>query len=274
MDKKIQKYIITGVATLLAISLLIIGYVSYVNSKFDKAKQLYSEGKYFMAAMEIDNLLYTGNDKYTFDKIKYSRKMGDIYEVYSYTLEDEDYELSIRCLVNGVRQCVGVENDKLSSGERDAFNYFKAIFYNDLNDIFGISAEEAEKLASMELEDRDVKVKELAEKHVASNQIEQNKQDQIIADRNNPVEVRNLEWDNNSSYMVATGDVFNKSDITIKFVELKVAFKDASGNVIDTTSTYAVGSEGLAPGESTKWEAMVKRDEKIESYSVSLIDFN
>jgi hypothetical protein len=44
--------------------------------------------------------------------------------------------------------------------------------------------------------------------------------------------------------------------------------------VIDTDSTYAVGSEGLKPGESTKWRASVERDWKIASFSVELLDFD
>lgn len=52
-----------------------------------------------------------------------------------------------------------------------------------------------------------------------------------------------------SSYITATGTVTNNGSRTVRFVEVKAAFKNSSGKVVDTDWTYAVGSEGLSPGE-------------------------
>ena len=79
---------------------------------------------------------------------------------------------------------------------------------------------------------------------------------------------------NNSVYTVADGIITNNGDVTVRFVEIKGSFKDSSGNVVDTDSTYAVGSEGLAPGESCKWHMSVDKDYRIDSCSISILDFD
>jgi len=69
------------------------------------------------------------------------------------------------------------------------------------------------------------------------------------------------------------GSVKNISNKTIYFVSIKLSCKDYGGNVIDTTSTYAVGAEGLAPGESTKYEAYVDKDLLIQSVTASILSY-
>lgn len=78
----------------------------------------------------------------------------------------------------------------------------------------------------------------------------------------------------NSSYTYAEGTITNKSDRTVKYVEIKGSFVNRSGAVVDTDWTYAVGSEGLAPGESSKWRMSVKKDSSIKSCTVSLLDYD
>ena len=88
------------------------------------------------------------------------------------------------------------------------------------------------------------------------------------------LKISDLTWDNNSSYNVCTGKVKNTGEKTYYFVTVKGSFKDSSGNVLDTDSTYAVGSEGLAPGESSSFRLSVKRDYDITDCSVSILDFD
>ena len=78
----------------------------------------------------------------------------------------------------------------------------------------------------------------------------------------------------NSSYTIAEGKITNKSSYTVYFVKIKGTFKDSSGNVVDTDWTYAVGSEGLAPGESKKWRMSVSKDYSVKRCDVSVIDFD
>lgn len=88
------------------------------------------------------------------------------------------------------------------------------------------------------------------------------------------LKISGVRCSNNSVYTVADGIITNNGDVTVRFVEIKGSFKDSSGNVVDTDSTYAVGSEGLAPGESCKWHMSVDKDYRIDSCSVSILDFD
>lgn len=88
------------------------------------------------------------------------------------------------------------------------------------------------------------------------------------------LDVNSLSCYSNSSYTICTGKVTNNGDKTYSFVTVKGSFKDSSGNVLDTDSTYAVGSEGLAPGESSSFRLSVDKDSKITDCSVSILDFD
>ena len=78
----------------------------------------------------------------------------------------------------------------------------------------------------------------------------------------------------NSSYTVCTGTITNNGKKTYEFVKVKGSFKNSSGTVIDTDWTYAVGSEGLAPGESKTFRMSVPKDYDIKSCSVSITDYD
>lgn len=77
-----------------------------------------------------------------------------------------------------------------------------------------------------------------------------------------------------SNYYYASGSLTNYSSKTVKYVKVKVLFKNSYGTIIDTDWTYAVGSEGLAPYETIKWECSVKKDYNITNVSAEVIDFN
>lgn len=85
----------------------------------------------------------------------------------------------------------------------------------------------------------------------------------------------------NSSYTICTGSITNTGSKTYKYVTVKGSFKDKDGNVVDTDWTYAVGSEGLAPGESSTFRLSVDRRydasgfrDLIQSCSVTLLDYD
>lgn len=77
-----------------------------------------------------------------------------------------------------------------------------------------------------------------------------------------------------SSYIRASGTITNNSSFTVKYVKIKGSFESSSGAVVDTAWTYAVDSAGLAPGETCKWDMSVKKDYKISSCSVSILDLD
>ena len=85
--------------------------------------------------------------------------------------------------------------------------------------------------------------------------------------------ISDLELTSDSLFMTCTGSLKNSGSKTYKFVQVKGAFKDEDENVIDTASSFAVGSEGLAPGESTTFRLSVYKTDEIERCSVSVIDY-
>lgn len=86
------------------------------------------------------------------------------------------------------------------------------------------------------------------------------------------IKISNLQLTDNSSYEVCTGSVTNNGKKTYSYVKVKGAFKDSNGNVLDTDWTYAVGSEGLSPGESKTFRLSVPRNSSISKITVTLID--
>lgn len=87
-------------------------------------------------------------------------------------------------------------------------------------------------------------------------------------------EFSGLELTSNSSYEICTGSIKNTSSETYYYVKVKCSFKDVSDNVIDTDWTYAVGSEGLAPGESKSFRLSVPKNSAIISCTVNVIDYD
>ena len=88
------------------------------------------------------------------------------------------------------------------------------------------------------------------------------------------LKISNVELSSNSSYTIAEGTFTNNSDETVSFVKIKGSFKTTSGTVVDTDWTYAVGSEGLAPGESCKWRMSVSKDRSIADCDVTILDYD
>ncbi len=79
---------------------------------------------------------------------------------------------------------------------------------------------------------------------------------------------------NGKSSKVATGKITNTGTTTKSFVYLKVSFLDSDLNVIAVEGTYAVGKEGLSPGESTTWKVHTDYDYKIKSARAEVVDNN
>ncbi len=88
------------------------------------------------------------------------------------------------------------------------------------------------------------------------------------------LQISNKAISSSRSFTSVTGTVTNLSNQTVRFVEVKAAFKNSNGKTVDTDWTYAVGSEGLAPGESSKFEIMVDKDSSIKDCDVTIQDFD
>ncbi len=87
------------------------------------------------------------------------------------------------------------------------------------------------------------------------------------------LKISNTKVTSNSSYTICTGTLTNNGKATYKFVQVKGAFQNASGKVVDTDSTYAVGAEGLAPGESTTFQLSIKKNASATKCNVTIFSF-
>lgn len=75
---------------------------------------------------------------------------------------------------------------------------------------------------------------------------------------------------NDGSYAVCEGKVTNNGVNSYRFIKVKGAFVDRGGTVLDTDWTYAVGSEGLAPGETSTFRLSVKANRSITDCKLSM----
>lgn len=87
------------------------------------------------------------------------------------------------------------------------------------------------------------------------------------------LKISNTKVTSNSSYTICTGTLTNNGKATYKFVQVKGAFQNSSGKVVDTDSTYAVGAEGLAPGESTTFRLSIKKNTAATKCNVTIFSF-
>lgn len=71
-----------------------------------------------------------------------------------------------------------------------------------------------------------------------------------------------------------TGTVTNETKKTVYFVKVRITLEDKEGNVLNTDSTYAVGDEGLRPGETSVYECYTKYIAGADSVRAQIYDFD
>lgn len=260
-------------------AVLVLIYLIYFNFALEEALNLYYSGEYYKAGQKVKYLINITFDE-RYEKINIAEQLGSDFASYQTSKKIAsdsypfNYEYGLRRLIDGFKECVDFEENHKNSSYDYLVEDFKEKYLEELESGYGIAEYKANQLAKLDMSSLVEEIKVLAPKG-QEKQEEAAKQQakQEYLDKN-PIEFTNLGWDSNSLYTIATGSVTNIGNKTVKFVTIKVSFKDKNGNVIDTDSTYAVGSEGLEPGESSKWTASVDRDYSIESYSVSVLDFD
>lgn len=90
----------------------------------------------------------------------------------------------------------------------------------------------------------------------------------------NVLDFSNVNISHNSSYTICTGTITNNGRRTYSFVKIKGKFQDAYGAILDTDWTYAVGSEELAPGETTTFRMSVNKNRDITKCTIEIIDYD
>ena len=88
------------------------------------------------------------------------------------------------------------------------------------------------------------------------------------------LKITNVSVYTNSVSTYCSGTITNNGEELFKFVKVKGSFKDKSGNTVETGDSYAVGSEGLGPGESTSFKIYCDKNSKVDSCDVTVYDFD
>ncbi|MBR5488155.1 MAG: FxLYD domain-containing protein, partial [Firmicutes bacterium] len=73
------------------------------------------------------------------------------------------------------------------------------------------------------------------------------------------------------SYITLEGTVTNEGNMSHEWVKIEICFLDNESNVVDTESFYVITDE-LGPTKAKKFSTMVKKDEKITSYTIDVIE--
>lgn len=299
VDKKKQKKnTIVGIIALVAVLIVGLGVASLVHkqqvqSVYDEAQKLYSKKEYVEAGKKLDTIAIDvfgiGNED-LFKEIETAAFIARPYESYERYMERPEpttyagrtisrpmpnFEWAVQELFLGLMYCEMAEREAVPSGEKEIIETFRSKYYQELKNTFSLSKVEVDKIIAIENYDtKKAKYEEIAEAAKDRQQVLDDAKDTQESIERNPFQFSNVRFNSNSSYTILEGSVKNIGSKTVKFVEVKVSFKDASGNVIDTDWTYAVGSEGLAPGESSKWSVSVTKDSRITDASYRVIDFD
>lgn len=88
------------------------------------------------------------------------------------------------------------------------------------------------------------------------------------------LKLSNVNLSDSSSYNYCSGliSISNSSPYKYHYIKVKASFLNKNGTVIDTDWTYAIGSEWLEPGESSKLKLSVEKDYNISKCVVTIME--
>jgi len=274
-DQKQNKKIYKSVIVSLVIIILIFGgiwYNAHLNSSLYEAKNLYSLGKYGDAKKKIDGLIFFGGNKEV-DKIKLSGDVGWYYQFYEeeinpkYEWDTPDYARAVELLFDGLDFCLIEEKVKKADWEKEIINAFKEKYYSELNNKFDISKATVDEVLNLNYEEKNKKIKEIGNKV-------KEKKEALDYSRKNPFTFENTSLSSSGDYVYFRGSIKNNSDLTYKFVEVRATYYDINKNVITTDITYAVGNEGIRPGERKEFEIITRVRGEVYSGSIEIYDYS
>lgn len=86
--------------------------------------------------------------------------------------------------------------------------------------------------------------------------------------------ITSLKGVHDGNYFIVSGNVENNSSSTVKFVVVKIELIDEKGKVFDSDTTFAVGEEGIRPGNSAKFKCYFDNDDRLENYSANIFSYD
>ncbi|MBQ1458398.1 MAG: zinc-ribbon domain-containing protein [Butyrivibrio sp.] len=292
-SKELSKKQIAIIGTIIvAVIALLIGFGNY-KSKEDNYKyfcELSNEivGKLdyvdqnFITILDANNVdIGDGNAKVLW-RIIASEECGvnelfddetDVFASCHYAVSLDDYkELNHYCIATSAFYA------RQSDKRKKRYNEYMQKYYGTTYD------EIMNRFASYSIVDTpmtDEELQNLLDEHRLEKIKEWNEQDSEEQEKNKNkpkeevevVSVVSLDHETLSDYYVITGSVKNTTKKTVYYVQVKISLLDSSGKVIDTESTYAVGSEGLAPGESSTFSCYVDKISGTSKFTARVYDY-
>jgi hypothetical protein len=86
------------------------------------------------------------------------------------------------------------------------------------------------------------------------------------------VEFEDVSGRRDGDYMYLEGKVRNTGTKTVSFVKVAVEWLDASGTVLDTDYTYAVGADTLRPGGAKSFSIMTRADSRMSKFRYFVVN--
>lgn len=274
-----KKILIVVIVVLLILSYLV--YDIFFKIDLKQVEMHYQNNQFYTCGKDCNSYNTFFNKKLR--KYKIAREYGSLYEYYQeeitkYGTTDEEHikeelnDLFIELYWNSQNYS---DTSEFSKEEKEVIEHINNLHYMALKNKFGISKEDVKNILNKYNTGdgpTDIpKIRKELETHAQRVAVSTKEKIEI---ENNPIEISNTKLTSNTLYSILEGSVTNRSSKTVYFVKIKVLFMDDSKKTIDTDWTYAVGSEGLAPGESKKFETSVKKDISIRYSYPSVIDFN
>lgn len=268
---KIKLFI--GIAVLAVIIFIV--YFFFYSKAVDDATDLYNDGEYNEAEERIAGYFpLSKNDYRLFNQIKIMHKCHLYMNLFEMYANSEFIEKNMREALRNLLQGYEESTKNKDAAEENDIGYMVDSLRSDylfkLLDYYDISEETANELIKLDFAERSTEIEKLYQKgETASSQKKSEQQDREYREQN-PLEFSGLGLSSNSSYTILEGTATNVSGGTLEFIKVKGLFQDSNNKVLDTDWTYAVGGEGLAPGESKKFRLSVTYDSRISTASVEL----
>lgn len=265
----------------LAVNILI--WQSYTVSQ---VKTLYSSKKYETASAKANILFLTINPEVKELKEKLNilqhpaRQLELTKNIHQY---DNDYakDFYVRTLFDVLESCIGYSQlaeekhciEDLNSLQEEAKNFIVNEGYTgtDIKEVL-LNKYNNDEYTYLPLRLKDEnRVKELildVANSITQSDIEK------VNNKRNPLRIEEQSLTSKGEYTYYYGTVKNYGDKTYYFVKIRAVYMDKIKNVLTTDWTYAVGSEGIRPGESVQFEIMTKVRGDVEYGKIEIFDYD
>lgn len=262
----------------------------------------YQDAKYTSAREELDEFLISSRDKYDFELMSpyEGLTLDEALDYYNKLNGTELVNITNQELPEIQKEVEAIEEENEQSRRESLINHI--ISYEELLEEGNQFAVEGYAKSIVDLEEEGIseyltytEAKSLVESGDYYEWWKENKERVVDPEKEaqwkSEIEISNSVSSNTSvptykaleltiddattsyGYITVEGSISNPTNNAYSYIELKVKLLDVNGNVIDTENTYAVGSETLSPGDTKKWDAMLKADSRADNVEVEIVNY-